>query len=158
MTSASNGELDGILQKFYYQPRSPIAFANAKAVYNFLKKEGHNFTQKSIREWIGKQDVQQRHKSVPVKFPRRHTYVSSLYDLAQADLMDVSSLRGWNAQTNFILLLINVFSRKIYVRPLRNKTAAQVAEKLDDILKNLEGGAKFKHLQTDKGKSYSCLT
>lgn len=150
MTSEQQQQLDKILSDVYYKPNSAVAFAGVKAVYDFLKKEGHKFSLKLVREWVQNQDVFQRHKQPLTTFPRRHTYVFSLKQLGQMDLIDMSSLARWNANIHFLLILINAFSKKVFVRPLRNKSAVEVAKKLDDILSGL-GDKPFKSIQSDKG-------
>lgn len=144
-------QFDKILTDLYYKPDSAVAYAGVNALYDFLKKEGYSFSLKSVRQWLQNQDVYQRHKQTLTNFPRRHTYVFSLKQLGQMDLIDLSSLSPWNGNIHFLLILMNTFSKKIFIRPLRNKTAVEVAQKLDDILSGL-GDKPFNSIQSDKGK------
>ena len=71
----------------------------------------------------------------------------------QADLIDQTaknpSLNGGN---RFALVVSDVFSRKVYTRPLKAKTPAAVLEAYKSILQ--EAGATPKYLSTDDGQEF----
>lgn len=150
-SSSSAAEIDKLLSRFYYGPTSAAAFSGAQALHRAVTREGHKISIKMVRHWLNKQPVNQLHKPARSKFQRRHTYVFSLWEMAQADLADVSSLASANGNVRFLLVLINAFSRKLYVKPLKRKTGAEVAQKLGEILDGLRPNS-FKFLQTDQGE------
>lgn len=66
-----------------------------------------------------------------------------------ADLMDMSKYASENDDYTFILLVIDVFSKYIWLQPLQNKTGAQTTKAFKTILQE---GRKPRRLRTDKGE------
>ena len=53
---------------------------------------------------------------------------------------------------NYFLLLVDAFSSKVFVRPLKSKSAEKVKEAFKDIFKEFK--ATIYVLQTDRGKEF----
>lgn len=85
------------------------------------------------------------HQKVSRNFPRRHVMVSSYGELVQADLAVMFEYLNYK----YFLLLVDVFSSKVFVRPLKSKDSKTVAMALEDIFN--EFGAKIYKLETDQG-------
>ena len=87
-------------------------------------------------------------------FARRAVELKRLYDLYQADLVEMIQHAKLNKEYKYFmtiinaLTIINAFSKYVYAVPLKTKTGAKVARALEPILK--ANGMKF--LQTDNGK------
>ena len=60
-----------IMQKTFYQPTG--YHSNARLLYNDLKKQGHKFPYKTVKEFIENQSVFQIYKPIP-KHIVRHSY------------------------------------------------------------------------------------
>jgi transposase InsO family protein len=69
----------------------------------------------------------------------------------EADLADVTSFSQQNDGIQFLLIVIDLFSRYLHVRPLKNKTSNIVLEAFQDIFNNT---IKPKKIRTDKGKEF----
>lgn len=88
-----------------------------------------------------------RHHAIPEKRARAHLEHSQAYTLhreykqpavynpyfvhgrrrqVQADLIDVSKLRAHNDGVTFLLLYIDIFTKRVWVQPLRDKSARRV--------------------------------
>ena len=50
------------------------------------------------------------------------------------DLADLNNLSRFNNQYRYLLVCVDVYSRYAFVRPLKTKTARNVANKFEDIL------------------------
>lgn len=74
-------------------------------------------------------------------------------ELVQADLIDVRELSRSNRGTNYLLLLIDCFSRKVWLYPLARKTAAIVAGALRRWLDAI-GPPAPRVLSTDEGLEF----
>ena len=68
-----------------------------------------------------------------------------------ADLIDVQNTKRWNCGTNYLLTIIDVFSKFAWVYPLKKKTGVAVATALSFLL---SGKRRPKTLQTDDGKEF----
>ena len=64
--------------------------------------------------------------------------------------MDIRSHRSFNDDNAFILTCIDVFSKRAWALPLKNKTGERVCEALSKVL----AGQNYTHIQTDKGKEF----
>lgn len=79
-----------------------------------------------------------RHKRRLKKFSRRKVYVGGPYTQIQADLIHYRNYGKQNNGYKYILAVIDCFSRKNYVRPMKTATAAETARNLDDILSSMK--------------------
>ena len=70
-----------------------------------------------------------------------------------ADLCDMSNIAQYNDGTNFMLTVIDVFSKKADAEPTRNKSGEAVTQAFKRILDRAEG-RKPQNLETDKGKEF----
>ena len=71
--------------------------------------------------------------------------------MATADLVDISSLAGFNKGYKFLLTCIDVFSKFAWVVPLKNKTGGSLVNGFQSIL---DLGRSPEKLQTDKGTEF----
>ena len=74
-----------------------------------------------------------------------------------ADLVEMQPLKRWNRGTQYLLTVIDVFSKYAWVAPLKSKTGKAVTAALESILRR-SGGRRPRRLQTDKGKEFCNTT
>ena len=67
-------------------------------------------------------------------------------DMSDADLMIMDSLSKYNDGIIKMLIMIDVFSRYVWVLPLKTKTGKEVHQVMKSIFAE---GRKPKHLRTD---------
>ena len=84
------------------------------------------------------------------------SYASSPGDRLQADLADLR-LNGHNKEHHYFLQLSDVFTRKAFTEPLKNKSSATVDEAMRKLLHEVPGRGEGAVLTTDKGKEFSNL-
>lgn len=99
-----------------------------------------------------KQIVNELHRSARKNFTRRHVVLKGIDDLWQADLVDMQSFKKYNKGFNYILTIIDGFSKFAWAVPLKNKSSESVCNSINEIF------YKFKripqNLQTDCGKVF----
>lgn len=100
----------------------------------------------SIRERIARE----LHAPVRRRFPRRAVELKGLYDLYQADIVEMIPYARVNRGFRYIMTVINCFSKFAYALPMKTKTAGEVVKVLETVLRT----NRMKHLQTDNGKEY----
>src|SRR5580765_323535 len=138
------------LEKLYYDPSH---YAGYSARENLLRAAKPNFTRNDVTEWLKSQDAYTLHRPVRRKFPRLHYNVTNIDDLWEADLIDLRSLKSYNDGYSYLLTIIDVLSKFVWVEPLRDKTAACVIKAFQRVLtRNKERLPVY--LQTDKGKEF----
>lgn len=86
-------------------------------------------------------------------YNRRPVQVRGINETWQMDLLDFQKYKRENSGFTFILLVIDVFSKFVWLRPLKDKTGPEVAKALRDIIRSCPFGAP-KNLQSDEGKEF----
>ena len=66
------------------------------------------------------------------RFPRRRVFSPSVDAIWAGDLLDIHQYARVNKNYTFILVLIDVFSKYAWARPLKNKEGVSVARMLED--------------------------
>jgi transposase InsO family protein len=77
--------------------------------------------------------------------------VTKIDDQWSADLMDMVKFNKYNRGVAFVLVVIDVFSKYLWLRPLKDKKWATVAKPLEDII--LEGSTP-RRFRTDRGQEF----
>lgn len=142
---------DAVLQKYYFDPNNAAAFSGPQKLYRVLsKKYPGRFSLYYIRKWLNNQDAYAIQRQVRHRFKTPNVRVSSIDEQFQADLADVSNLSKENSGTKYLLFVIDVLSKYLWVKPLKDKTAKSVLNAMADVLKE----RKPQKLQTDKGSEF----
>lgn len=97
--------------------------------------------------------VNELHKPARKNFPRRRTIIKGLNDLLQADLIEFIPHARVNKGHKYVLLVINCFSKYVWVMPLKSKMGAEVSSAFENILESMRGSVP-KNLQVDAGKEF----
>ena len=105
---------------------------------------------KHVKRWLSEQDTYTLHKPVRRRFKRRCVVVGGPNQQWQADLVDVSRLKKTNDGTAFLLTVIDVFSKRAWCVPLKNKSAVSLVAAFAPLL----GDKAPITLQTDKGTEF----
>lgn len=143
--------MEDLFNYHYYTPSLPSAFSGVNNLRRGLKQSRQKTPSKrETLEWLSGEDAYTLHKPTKSKFKRRKTIVNGPGYQLQADLIDVRRHARDNNGHTFILTAIDVFSRKGYATPLKDKTGPVVSKGLEPILLQ----ATPKALQTDKGKEF----
>lgn len=85
------------------------------------------------------------------KFKRSRVIAYGINDLVDLDLADFYRLARYNNAVTFLLVVIDVFSRFVKVRALKNKTAASVLSALESIYGS---GSVPRKVRTDRGLEF----
>ena len=96
--------------------------------------------------------AEELHKPVIRKFRKRRVLVSGIDKIWAADLADMKALSKENEGVNFLLLVIDTFSKYGWIVPLKNKKAQTIVKALKEIFK--ESGRRPDKLWTDKGREF----
>lgn len=86
------------------------------------------------------------------RFPRRKYVLKGINDLLEADLLDINQYKEFNDGYWLILVVINCFSKFAFARPLKSKTAKEVTNAMNDILKTVF--PPIRNLHTDRGVEF----
>lgn len=119
--------------------------------YAYLKSKYLGISILQVASFLKHSETHQLHTRPHKEAIIRPIVVSGPRKLWQMDLVDFTSYRSpQNQNTNYLLSVIDVFSKFAYVIPLPNKTAATLAEKLREIF----AIEKPSSLQSDNGTEF----
>ncbi|XP_039309108.1 uncharacterized protein LOC105199763 [Solenopsis invicta] len=138
------------LEKLYYDPAH---YAGFSAVENLTRAAKPNFTRNNVARWLESQDAYSLHRPLRRKFPRLHYNVTNIDDVWEGDLIEVRNLKSYNDGYSYILMIIDVLSKFVWVEPLRDKTSICVTKAFQRVLARSKGRIPI-YLQTDKGKEF----
>ena len=86
------------------------------------------------------------------RFPRRRIFSSNVDSIWTMDLLDIHQFSRQNKNFKFILVMLDIFSRFAWARPLKDKTGVGVAAAIQDIITS--SGRKPNKIWSDKGKEF----
>ena len=146
-------KINSILKKIYYELSAAGAFLGTDKLYRVIKCKGiTNIGKHSIRKWLRKQDDYSLQKPVRQSFKKAKVVVAGIDDQFDADLADVSNISNENDDIKYILFVIDIFSKYLWIEPLKNKTAKEVVKEFKHIF---DQGRKCKKIRTDNGKEFT---
>lgn len=96
--------------------------------------------------------IEELHRDARKNFLRRKTEMRGICDTLQADLVEMIPYAKKNNGMKYILVVINIFSKKGYARPLKNKTGEEVTRAMKSILNTINH--PIKNLHVDMGKEF----
>ena len=149
-------KLHKLLRKIYFSPLNPASFTgDPKKLYQAVKLKLPSVTEKQVIKWLHQQHTYQLHKSSPNRRSVQYAQVvvPGPNHQLDMDLMYVTKIKNYNRSYNYLLVVVDVFSRKAYVAPLKVKTASATLEAFKGIIGN-QLPQPPKVVRTDRGKEF----
>ncbi len=143
--------VDNVLKNIYYTPSNPASYSSARKVYLAAKKKNPNITYSDVEKWLSLQPTYSSFKQTSKNFPRRKVLVRGIKHQFQADLLDVLNYKKSNLGYQYLLTVIDCFSRKADAQPLKTKQGEEVSKAFVKVFKNLGVPRK---MQTDRGNEF----
>jgi len=148
---AGRGKWKAILRNNYHKPETAAAFGSPAKLQIVLRKLGYKVTRKAIENELSQKESYALHRPVSYKFKRNKMISNGVGYAMDTDLADVQNLKEYNEPYTFLLICVDIFSRKAYVQPLKNKTAASVVDGFKQIFARVQPPVK---LRSDSGGEY----
>lgn len=99
------------------------------------------------------QVVKELHRPARRNFIRRRTIIKGFDDLWQADLAEFTNYAKVNRGNKYILVVIDCYSKFVWTKAIKEKSAQSVGDAFKFILSRANGRIP-KNLQTDQGKEF----
>ena len=114
------------LKKLYFSPKSPASFTGDPfKLFLVAKRFLPIITERQVIHWLRDQHTFQLHKSRPnrriVHYAR--VIVPGPNHQLDVDLMHVTKVKSHNSGNSYILVMVDVFSRKAYAATFKVKSA-----------------------------------
>ena len=144
--------MDEYLTQVYYNPKRTGGFGGVERLYRDVKKDGkYDISRAQLKKWLMKQDTYTLHKPARRHYRRNRVIVGGIDELWQMDLADMQPVSTDNDGYRYLLVCIDVFSKFLWVIPLKTKTGPALVTAFKVIL---ESGRKPQKIQTDQGTEF----
>lgn len=137
------------INNIYYNPSHPAGYASIDKLTSAMKGK---MNREDVKRWLQSQETYTLHKPVHKKFPRNKYVLSNLNELWQADLSDMRTYSKYNDGFNYILCVIDVFTKFAYARSMKNKNSESIKTCFESIFR--EADITPTHIQSDKGTEF----
>jgi hypothetical protein len=138
---------DAEILKLYTTPGHETSFSGVNRVAQF-----HKIGQKRAREALDKLDSYQLHREYHRPSVYNPYYIRKRRKLIQADLIDVRQWARKNAGVSYLLVIIDVFTRFLWVYPIKKKNAHHMEAAMARWL--AESGQNPEIFETDGGLEF----
>ena len=140
------------MKDVYYDPSNAGSFSGPDKLYRYVRKAGKYVISKyKIRKWLQRQEPYSLQRSLRKPAKRNRIVVTGIDDQWSADLMDMVKFKSQNDGYSYVLVVIDVFSKFLWMRSLKDKKGESVVKALQDILRE---GRQPSRIRTDKGQEF----
>lgn len=144
-------DIENYLHSIYYNPKHNHAFSSPYNFFKFVQNDQkYHLKLTDIKRWLEKQDIYSLY--VNKKKPRNLTPVVSPYPNYQYDIDSAMMPVKSKTALKYFILAIDVFSRKISAKGVKNLKAATVKQAISSIFHDM---GVPEHLRSDRGVEYT---
>ena len=143
--------MDQEVLRQYKDPSAPGSFQGPDKLHQSIP----NISRSTVVDALTKENTYTLNRSVRRKFPRNSVTVEGIDSQWDLDLADLVLLERSNDGYKYFLLAIDIFSRYVWVRPLRTKYAKEIVTVLKSILAE---GRQPQLIRTDGGREFQNAT
>ena len=143
-------KIDQILANYYYNTKNPGSYSGLHSFINGLKISNIKIPKETIKNWLISQKVYTRHFPLIKKFKRNVNIYPGINDTWQIDLCDMRAFNTENQGYNYILTVIDGFSKFGWAFKLKKRTALEVL----NTIRNLVEKYTPKKIHSDEGNEF----
>lgn len=136
-------------QENYESGDHPISFAGITKIKQYYT----NLSLSKIKKYLSSIDTYSKFVDFKKIKCYNPTFVYETRTNFQSDLLQMSSWAKFNSNVNFILICIDVFSRRVWAEPIKRKSMEQVSSALDSIFSSMNL-TKRSIMCTDRGTEF----
>src|SRR5437016_12168763 len=111
------------IKQQYVNPAQVGSFSGAE---NFIKDSKTLASRVDVLKTLHHVTAYYLHKQIRKRFPRRRVLVNGIHEQYAMDLKDIQKTSSFNNRQKYILVVIDVFSKKGYLEAIKNKTSKVV--------------------------------
>ncbi len=144
---------ENYLQSIYSNPKEASSFSGQTKLWEEIQHQGNplKLTFNDVKVWLDQQPTHYMYTKPKERFPREKIIVRKIDKQWDGDLMDMQTLRKHNKGIRFIAIFIDLFSRYLWVRPMKTKTGVEMLNVMKDVFGS---GRKPSVLRTDQGRFF----
>ena len=133
----------------YLESKFPGSLGGVERFTRELRND-KNVTRKEVSDYLKTQDAYTLHKSVRKPSKYRKTIALGPRDLWQIDLLDFQKFSAENDGYKYLCVIIDVFTKFVWGKPLKNKGGKTIVKSLALLLMT----ERPKLIQADKGSEF----
>jgi len=118
------------------RPVSPVVVSKEESQFTNLKTPGA-FAEK-FKKFLQKNTTYSVHKQVRKKFKRRRIFTYYPYQIMEMDLVDFRNISNYNHGWNYILVIIDLFSKTIWLEKMKTKSGPEVCDSIKNCFARME--------------------
>lgn len=142
--------VDQYLENLYFDPSRAGSLSGPDKLYRAIKDEGKfKIGRRKIRQFLNELEEYSVQRDLKRKRKRRRIVVSGVDSQWAVDLADVQNLIKFNDGNKYLLVVVDVFSKFLFVQTLMDKKASTVLKAFQKILDS--GGRLPDVVFSDKG-------
>ena len=122
--------MNKLLSSIFFDPSHPASFSGPQKLYEAAVKQDSSVTLSAMKSWLSGEETYTFHKPSRKKIKRNRVFVRTIDQQWDDDLMDLTKVAKYNDGYHYILLAIDIFSRYVWIVPLRNKSENEVVHAL----------------------------
>ncbi|KAL3072352.1 hypothetical protein niasHT_036648 [Heterodera trifolii] len=130
--------VEKLLEQVYYDLRSPASYAGIQKVLAEAQRRIPSITYQDVHQFLHKQRTYTLFKPRKNRFRRLKTVPSGLHTDWQCDLCIMDALKEHNDGFRYILVCIDVLSRKIFTAEVESKKSEHMIEAFEKIFKKAD--------------------
>lgn len=154
--NAVMAQWEDFLNEMYFKIDWPGSFAGPSKLKQILKENGYDVKYDDILQWTQNQNAYSLLKPVRYRFKRNRVITTGIDNLWDGDLADVQNIKIHNDGYSYLLLLIDVFSRYIWIEPVKSKSKNDMYRAFTELFARTE--RRPSKLRTDKGTEFTNKT
>jgi len=125
-----------LFDQLYHDPKSSACFAGAQRLYEEAKKVDRSVRKTDVQHYLEGDRTYTLHRPRRVRFKRASTIPAGLFTDIQCDLADMKQYSRHNRGYKYILVAVDVLSKRLFALPVRSKQYADMISVFDDLLDN----------------------
>eukprot|EP00732_Lithocolla_globosa_P004426 Lithocolla_globosa_v1_NODE_4080_length_1515_cov_433.679452.p1 type:complete len:169 gc:universal NODE_4080_length_1515_cov_433.679452:1254-748(-) len=140
------------LRTLYKDPS--IGLIGFQAFLSKLKELGNEITpelEKNVQELFEDREIAS-HRPIKKNFPRRKVFIPHVDNTWGLDVAFLPKVSKTNDNYKAFLLVIDIFSRYAWVRPVKDTKSETISKEIRDVIK--KSGRKPQYSWTDRGAEF----
>jgi hypothetical protein len=141
------------LNDLYNNPESPAAFAGVDQLWHEATKILKHMPREAVEDYLQGHRTYTIHRPRRTRFPKSRTVPAGYLTDVQCDLADFQKLSQHNKGFKYILVGIDVLSKRIFTAPIKTKNSKDMIPAFEHLLTQME---MYPHrIFSDKGTEFT---
>nr|CAD2139286.1 unnamed protein product [Meloidogyne enterolobii] len=141
-----------LLQHLYNDPDSPAAFSGVNRLWFEARKILKDLPRKIVQDFLEGHRTYTLMRPKRIHYPRSKTVAAGFMTDVQVDLADFQSLSRHNKGNRYLLLGVDVLSKRVYGVPVKSKKIDDMLEAFEQLIDNMP--MKPHRIFSDKGLEF----